>query len=90
MRRIVEMAVCYTDGTWRAGFFAEIDDDPGCDCTTVECMERNNLARLEALGQKRITEQLSIHSKSKSAGPDIAHIWLYNSSMDDAVRDDPE
>lgn len=84
------MAVCYADGTWRAGFFAEIDD-PGSCCDSPGCCGVD--ARLEALGQKRITEQLSIHlsihSKSKSAGPDIAHIWLYN-SMEDAIKDDPE
>lgn len=80
------MAVCYTDGTWRAEFFVEIDDPGGCD------NERLELLGIEVLKEKFNsdgTNPIVLEWKPPPVCPGIAHIWLYN-SMDDAVKDDPE
>ncbi len=81
MKRIVEMAICYSDGTWRAKFFVEVDDPGECCDSPGCCGAQDEAERLEKLGQEGLQRQLAAWSASHpdaAPGPDIVSMWLYH------------
>ena len=66
MKRTLEMAVCYSDGTWDDGHFVGIDDPGELDET-----------QLERLGREALQAQLDAGSFIKKFV--ITGMWLYNS-----------
>lgn len=78
-QRTVEMAIAYSDGTWRAEYFVNIPFETPEE--QVEEVARKELLGLIEAGMESITK--------KREGPEITGCFLYN-SMDDEGFDEEE
>lgn len=77
VRKTVEMAICYSNGTWQAGQFVEVED-PGCGCCDGPD-DWFEAERLEKLGREVLQKQLDANSATRlPTGIDVTGMWLYH------------
>jgi len=75
--RPLEMAVCYSDGTWQAEFFVDVPAD-----TAENDLESVGAATLQGLWDKAFAL-----SPRPLEAPEVTHIFLYNSIDDEAENE---
>ena len=93
MKRTLEMAICYSDGTWQAEHFVEVDD-PGEYRTWPDCCgAQDEGERLEKLGEEALQAQWDAvphggQNVDGVVGPAVVAVWLYH--YEDEVEEEDE